>query len=189
MFSRKIYPALKEHLQSPHITVLTGMRRTGKTTTLKYLMGELNSANKLYIDFERLDNRELFSQKNYDTIANNFEQSGLNLKEKAYLFMDEIQLVKNLPSVIKYLYDHYGIKFVVTGSSSYYLKNLFSESLSGRKKIFELYTLDFFEFLDLKKYHIRPLAFLIKNLMRVNMPGCKNIMRNLSLSEDFPKWF
>jgi hypothetical protein len=38
----------------------------------------------------------------------------------------------------------------VTGSSSYYLKNVFTESLSGRKKIFELYPLDFGEYLTFK---------------------------------------
>ncbi len=150
MFARKIYPTLKEHLKSPHITVLTGMRRTGKTTAVKFLMGELDSENKLYLDFERLDNRDLFSQRNYDAIANSLGQLGLNLEKRAYLFLDEIQLVKNIPSVLKYLYDHYKIKFVVTGSSSYYLKNFFSESLSGRKKIFELFPLDFSEFLDFK---------------------------------------
>ena len=152
LFPRKIYPALLEHLKSPQITVITGLRRTGKTTTIKYLMSELKSDNKLYIDFERLDNRDLFSQKNYDSIANNLEQLGLDLKKKkAFLFLDDIQLVKNISSVLKYLYDHYGIKFIVTGSSSYYFKNLFLESLSGRKKIFELMTLDFAEFLDFKQ--------------------------------------
>lgn len=163
MFQRKIYPALREHLKSPHITVLTGMRRTGKTTAIKHLMDGLDSKNKFYLDFERLDNRDFFAQKNYDAIANSLEQLGLNLKEKAYLFLDEIQLVKNIPSVLKYLYDHYKIKFIVTGSSSYYLKNFFSESLSGRKKIFELYPLDFSEFLDFKQVAHKDGDFFDKN--------------------------
>jgi hypothetical protein len=46
--------------------------------------------------------------------------------------------------------DNYPVKFILTGSSSYYLKNLFTESLAGRKKIFELYTLNFSEFLKIK---------------------------------------
>lgn len=150
MFPRKIYPLIQEHLQNPHITVLTGMRRTGKTTALTFLFNSLVSRNKLFIDLERLDSRELFSMKNYDAIVNRLEQSGINLQEKAYIFLDEIQLVKNIPSVLKYLYDHYKIKFAVTGSSSYYLKNFFSESLAGRKRIFEMFPLDFSEFLDFK---------------------------------------
>jgi predicted AAA+ superfamily ATPase len=56
--------------------------------------------------------------------------------------------------VIKYLYDHYDVKFFVTGSSSFYLKNLFPESLSGRKIIFELFPLDFEEFLIFKGFTV-----------------------------------
>jgi hypothetical protein len=52
--------------------------------------------------------------------------------------------------IIKYLYDHYDVKFILTGSSSFYLKNLFPESLSGRKIVFELFPLDFEEFLIFK---------------------------------------
>jgi len=49
--------------------------------------------------------------------------------------------------VKKYLYDSYDIKFIVTGSSAYYMKNMFSESLAGRKKLFEVYPLNFSELL------------------------------------------
>lgn len=150
MYPRKIYSQLEAHLETPQVTVITGMRRTGKTTAVKHLMGKITSANKIYIDLERLDNRGIFDQENYDAILNSFKQLGLDTKQKAYVLLDEIQLVKNMPSVIKYLHDTYQIKFIVTGSSSYYLKNLFSESLAGRKKIFELYPLDFAEFMTFK---------------------------------------
>lgn len=150
MYPRKIYPQLEAHLKTPQVTVITGMRRTGKTTAVKHLMGKITSTNKIYIDLERMDNRSIFDQENYDAILNSFGQLGLDTKQKAYVLLDEIQLVKNMPSIIKYLHDAYQIKFIVTGSSSYYLKNLFSESLAGRKKIFELYPLDFAEFLTFK---------------------------------------
>ena len=145
---RKIYLQLKKHLKIKQITVITGMRRTGKTTLLRQLLKDISSQNKLYIDLERLDNRELFSQKNYDNILKELENRGLSMKEKMYLAIDEIQMLPQIASVLKYLYDTFDVKFLVTGSSSYYLKNLFSESLSGRKKIFELYPLDFGEYLD-----------------------------------------
>ena len=150
MYPRKIYPRLEAHLATPQVTVITGMRRTGKTTAVKHLMEKITSKNKIYIDLERMDNRRIFDQENYDVILNSFGQLGLDIKQKSYVFLDEIQLVKNMPSIIKYLYDTYQIKFIVTGSSSYYLKNLFSESLAGRKKIFELHPLDFSEFLTFK---------------------------------------
>ena len=148
---RKIYPELKKHLKQKQITVITGMRRTGKTTLLRQLLKDVSSKNKTYIDLERLDNRELFSQKNYDNILRELGARGLSLEEKMYLAIDEIQMLPSAPSVLKYLYDTFDVKFIVTGSSSYYLKNLFSESMAGRKKIFELYPLDFGEYLDFHK--------------------------------------
>ena len=69
--------------------------------------------------------------------------------------MDEIQFIREIPSVVKYLIDHYKIKCILTGSSSIYLKNHFSESLSGRKFLFELMPLDFQEFLWFKNIKIR----------------------------------
>ena len=46
--------------------------------------------------------------------------------------------------------DHFGVKFFVTGSSNFYLKNLFPESLSGRKFVFILDPLSFGEYLYFK---------------------------------------
>jgi len=158
-FQRNIYNQLLKHLKSKQITVLTGMRRTGKTTLLKELLKSINSSNKIYIDVERLDNRELFNEKNYDNIILALKQKGINPKKKIYLFIDEIQLIPNLPSIIKYLYDNYEIKFLLTGSSSYYMKNMFSESLAGRKKIFELKTLSFSEFLGFNGIDVEKSVF------------------------------
>lgn len=152
-YPRKIFPILKKHLTEKQITVITGMRRTGKTTLLRQLLAESPLSNKLYLDLERLDNRELFLQKNYEVTLKALASRGLNPQEKMLVGLDEIQLVPEIPSVLKYLYDHHEIKFIVTGSSSYYLKNLFRESLAGRKKIFELYPLDFGEYLD---FHSTP---------------------------------
>ena len=148
IYPRKIYPELLKHAKKPLSTVLTGMRRTGKTTLVKQLLQDLPNKNSLFLDLERLDNREIFLQKNYETIRDQFILRGLSPAKPMIVALDEIQYVKEVPSVIKYLSDHYRIKFIVTGSSSFYLKNVFVESLSGRKKIFELYPLDFGEYLQ-----------------------------------------
>lgn len=150
MFTRKIFPQISKHLSSRQVTVLTGMRRTGKTTLVKALLENIKSDNKIYLDLERIDNRELLAEKNYENIIIALKQQGLDITKKSYIALDEIQLVPNAPSVLKYLYDTYDIKFIVTGSSSFYLRNLFTESLAGRKKIFELYPLTFGEFLIFK---------------------------------------
>lgn len=151
VYPRKIYPELLSHALTPLVTVLTGMRRTGKTTLVNQLLKDLPNKNFLYLDLQRLDNRELFDQKNYETIREAFIARGLSNAKPMVVALDEIQRAPQAPMVIKYLYDHHGIKFIVTGSSSYYLKNLFSESLSGRKKVFELFPLDFGEFLTFKE--------------------------------------
>ncbi|QEC51545.1 hypothetical protein EDD80_10257 [Anseongella ginsenosidimutans] len=147
LFARHIYPLLSDHLTRKQVTVLTGMRRTGKTTLVKQLMEESAIAQKHYFDLERIDNRQLFSEPNYENTVQALRQQGTDFTKRVLIVLDEIQLVPNLPSIIKYLYDTYDIKFVVTGSSAYYMKNLFSESLAGRKKIFEIYPLNFGEFL------------------------------------------
>jgi hypothetical protein len=149
VFSRKIYPELLKHAGMPDVTVLTGMRRTGKTTLIKQILSDLKNKNSIYLDFQRVDLRDIFNEKNYDLIRNKLISLGLK-PENMVVAIDEVQLIPDAPSAIKYLYDHFNIKFIITGSSSYYLKNLFSESLAGRKKIFELYPLDFGEFLIFK---------------------------------------
>lgn len=159
IYTRKIYKGLFEHAQTPLVTVLTGMRRTGKTTLIKQILADLPNKNSIYLDFQRIDIREIFQVKNYDLIKQRL--ISMNLKpERMIVAIDEIQLVPDAPSAIKYLYDTYNIKFIITGSSSYYLKNLFSESLAGRKKIFELFPLDFGEFLTFKNINFKIKDFL-----------------------------
>jgi len=158
-FKRRLHQDIKKHVQEKQITVITGMRRVGKTTLVKAVLDEIDGENKLYIDLERIDYRELFREKNYENILISLSDLGIDLRRKAVVGIDEIQYAPHAISAIKYLYDHHNIKFVLTGSSSYYLKNLFSESLSGRKKIFELYPLDFGEFLLFKGAEEKAVGF------------------------------
>jgi len=158
-FERKIYKSLIEHSKQPQATIITGLRRTGKTTLVRKLLAEYYPDNSIYIDLERLDNRNLFNDSNYENIILALKQRGIIFSSPLAIAIDEVQLLTNLPSVIKYLYDNYPVKFIITGSSSFYLKNLFSESLAGRKKIFELYPLDFGEFLTFKSISWAPFDF------------------------------
>lgn len=148
------------------------MRRTGKTTLIRSIYEEIPSKNKLFLDLENPLNQKYFEKQDFEQIRFDLEVLGLNFKEKSYLFLDEIQNVKNLPQVIKYLYDHHKIKCVLTGSSSFYLKNLFSESLSGRKYIFELFPLNFKEFLRFKNSQIK--------IPDIGKPISENVWNSLS---------
>lgn len=149
-YPRLLFPALKDALDDQRAIVLTGMRRTGKTTTLRWLLEQVSSKNKIYLDLERLDQRAVFQESNYDLVLNYLRNRGLETSQPMTVALDEIQYVPNLPSVVKYLHDSYPIKFLLTGSSSFYLKNYFTESLSGRKVVFEMFPLTFGEFLDFR---------------------------------------
>jgi predicted AAA+ superfamily ATPase len=149
-FDRDITNSILPVLDSPEAIVITGLRRTGKTTLLRLLMDVIPSDNKLFVDLENPANRKLFEETNYDRIADNLRFLGLNLKEKAFLFLDEVQFARTIPSVVKYLIDHHRLKCILTGSAVFYLKNLFNESLAGRKYSFDLYPLSFSEFLRFK---------------------------------------
>ncbi|EKE00036.1 MAG: hypothetical protein ACD_22C00101G0003 [uncultured bacterium] len=147
---RKIFQIIEPYIKSREAIVITGFRRVGKTTLLEHLFDSVGSENKLLLDLQNPVNQRIFIHDNYENIKINLEGLGLDFTQKAYLFLDEIQLVENISSSLKYLYDHYDLKLFLTGSSSFYLRNKFADSMSGRKYIFELYPLDFDEFILFK---------------------------------------
>ncbi len=147
---RHLYKLVMQRIDSPEAIIITGMRRVGKTTLLKQIYENLSTGNKIFLDLENPFNRKFFESDNYDEIAYELRNLGIDDRTRPFVFLDEIQFVKNIPSVVKYLLDHHGWKFYLTGSSSFYLKNLFSESLAGRKIVYELFPLSFPEFLELK---------------------------------------
>lgn len=84
---------------------------TGKTTLLNHIFASIESQNKIFLDLENPINRKYFEEKNYERIKKSFEFMGIDFETRAYFFLDEIQFVKNLPSIAKYLIDHYRVKF------------------------------------------------------------------------------
>lgn len=155
IIQRPLFQEIEEYLESKQAIVVTGMRRVGKTTLLQYFYEKISSPNKIFLDLEDPLNRAIFETDSYEKIKTALHLRGLDFSKKSYVFLDEIQFVKKIPSVVKYFYDHYTIKFFLTGSASFYLKNLFSESLAGRKYLFELYPLNFSEFLLFKNSSLR----------------------------------
>ena len=71
--------------------VITGMRRVGKTTSLHWLLDQVTSNNKIYMDLERLDQRAVFQQANYENVLNYFRNIGLNIDQPMTVALDEIQ--------------------------------------------------------------------------------------------------
>lgn len=176
-----MFPAIREDLDGPGVTVLTGMRRTGKTSILNQLYSEIPD-NKVFLDLENRANHEAFLLADYDLIWQRLLLNhGLSEKRKVFVFLDEIQNLAILPSVLKYLSDHKVVKFVVSGSSGFYLKNQFTESLAGRKKIFELFPLTFEEFLVFKGKR--------KNLTLVSKFDLLSIVKNDHENEILSPYF
>ncbi|MBI4225506.1 ATP-binding protein [Candidatus Roizmanbacteria bacterium] len=159
IIKRKLFRLIDQYIPSRQVLVVTGMRRVGKTTLLRYYFNKIKSENKIFLDLEDPFNQEIFEKRSYEAVKKSLDTRGIDLTRQSYIFLDEIQFTGNLPSVVKYLYDHYKIKFFLTGSASFYLKNLFSESLAGRKYIFELFPLDFEEFLWFNKVSYRKPKF------------------------------
>ena len=109
MTQRSIYTELEKHLPNRLVTVITGMRRVGKTTALKHLLSLVRHNNKIHLDLERIEYRHLFQQQNYADIERSLLAEGIDLKKKSVIAIDEIQLVPAITSVIKHLYDNYPV--------------------------------------------------------------------------------
>jgi predicted AAA+ superfamily ATPase len=75
-------------------------------------------------------------------------------KKRGYVFIDEIQRKENAGIFLKGIYDmNLPYKFIVSGSGSLELKEQIHESLIGRKRIFELGTVSFDEFINFKTHY------------------------------------
>ncbi len=144
---RTLFYEILPQIQHKNAIVICGMRQVGKTTLMKMLFDEIKGC-KLWFDFDNPLDCMTFESVDYNQIYFDLKkQSSLKDGERLYIFIDKIQNFPDITRIIKYLIDHYDVKFIVTGSSSFYMRNLFPESLSGRKFIYLLHPLTFSEFL------------------------------------------
>ena len=145
MIKRTIYKSLQEHLKAKPITVIIGPRQVGKTTLAKQLESFLKQQEQPTLFF----NLDIEKDRHYFTSQQRLMQK-IQLEagnQPVTVFIDEVQRKKNAGVFLKGLYDQQlPIKFVVTGSGSLELKASVSESLAGRKRVFEIHPISFFEF-------------------------------------------
>src|SRR3989344_988270 len=164
---RDLYHVLADSFGHSLILNIIGLRRVGKSTLLKQLIGKLladgvKSKNILYFlfDFSTQPQKSVFLD---EVLATYFEEilriPRYSPDEQVYIFLDEIQYIENWQSVLKRYYDlsNKRIKFIVTGSQSVLLKEKHQESLAGR--IFDFY--------------LPPLSF--REFIKVNNEGVKTI--------------
>lgn len=156
VIERKIFPLLLKALEDKRILVITGLRGVGKTTTLKWLLDQAATINKVYLDLGRLDQRSVFEQRNADNVLSYLTSLGLAVDQPLTIALDEIQAAPNALHMVKLLFDRYPIKFILAGSASLYLKNFFPETLAEHRTVFEMAPLGFGEFLGFRGVPYRP---------------------------------
>lgn len=147
---RDITLKAEKYLDSDEILLFIGSRQAGKTFILKQLQDKLKDKKQptYFLNLEDLEYRDLLN----DSPKNLFKIFSFDLGKKNFVFIDEVQYLSDPSNFLKYLYDEYRskIKLIVSGSSAFYIDKKFKDSLAGRKKIFNVFTLSFREFLLFK---------------------------------------
>ena len=153
----KIYPRekylskIRPFYDSDLVKVITGIRRSGKTSILKAIISELESRNLseriIYLPLDKRGYKNIVSPKQLENkIEEQIYDSGMY-----YLIIDEVQNVKGFEKVVLQ-YEEEGYSIFLTGSNSYLLSDEISTKLTGRYLTFETYPLDFYEYLEMKKF-------------------------------------
>lgn len=150
LIKRSLFPQIKAHLETPDVfTLIIGPRQAGKTTLMEFIKKELETEGQktLSLNMDITKDKPLF--ESHETLT---EAVKLRIgKGIGYVFLDEIQRKENAGLFLKGLYDmKLPYKFIVSGSGSLELKEKIHESLPGRKRLFELETLSFEEFINFK---------------------------------------
>ncbi len=147
MYKRALFFSILPQLKHKNAIMITGMRQVGKTSLMRQL-SETWEGHQVWFDFDNPLDTLLFENIDYRAIYEDLRlQAGAKKGERFLVCIDEIQNFPEITRIIKFLIDHYGLKFILTGSSNYYLRNLFPESLSGRKFLYILHPLSYREYL------------------------------------------
>lgn len=140
---------MKRHLDSKienhfkkykQVLILLGSRQVGKTTIVKKIFP---NGDYFLVDNEPIKKiLETYDIEAYKTLI------GIDARE---IIIDEIHLLENPGRAIKIIYDQFEkVKLIITGSSSFHIKNKTGESLAGRKIDYNIYPLTFSEYLNQK---------------------------------------
>jgi len=163
MISRKILEDLKAHLPKKQFSIITGARQTGKSTLLRQLEDYCKEENSPVV-FLNLENRTILTDLNDNPL--NILKFIPETEKRAVALIDEIQYLDDPSNFLKLIYDEHSeqIKIIATGSSAFYIDNMFRDSLAGRKKLFQLFTCSFDEHLMLsgKSDLLEEISLLIK---------------------------
>jgi len=183
IYKRKLIEKIIPLLKTRDIIVIHGARQVGKSSVMQYLLTHHIKENYFYMDLENLEYLELCNN-GPEKVHNFLAGRGLNINKTVFLLIDEIQYLQNPSNFLKLFHDHYSdVKIIVSGSSSFEIKKKFKESLAGRTINFELYPLDFEEFLEFKnkKYVLKK-----ENVTQIN-DELKGLFEEYNFFGGYPK--
>jgi len=166
---RDLFLSLDKFLIRKEIIFFTGVRRSGKTSSMFHLISNLlkktSPKNILYLNMDD----ELLSNSKLDDIYETYKELTFDIKGKKYLFLDEIQNIEGWERWVKKMYDSFeNIKFIISGSKSNILKKR-STLLTGRMLELEIYPLSFKEFLRFNKVDCSNKISVTKNKTKIKI--------------------
>lgn len=147
---RDVFDKLKKQLDTLKIEVIYGPRQSEKTTLLMFLIDHLNTSgvkdkNIWYVNLDLIPDYTIFEKPGHFIYLYDKSQ----VEGKVYLFIDEIQRLKNPGLFLKGIYDsRRNIKVFVSGSTSFEIKAKTKEFLTGRKRLHLVLPLSFREIVN-----------------------------------------
>lgn len=129
------------------IIALTGQRRVGKSFIMKQVINQLSANdnnNIIYVDKED----ELFHSISTHTELTQYVKEHLLTDKTNYLFIDEVQNIKEFELTLRSLHSQEACEIVITGSNAKMLSSELSTYLSGRCVEYYIQSLDYTEFLE-----------------------------------------
>lgn len=159
------------------IKVLTGVRRSGKSTIMRQIMAEINSdiADARALVYVDLDSKANLKINTPDLLEELIDSKFGDYSGEKYLFVDEIQNVSGFEPLIN-AYRNDGVSVFITGSNSYLLSGELVTKLTGRYIEFRIFTFSLSE--------IR--SFCLENKLEFNPTDA---FRNYILNGGYPKSF
>ncbi|OFY60655.1 MAG: ATPase [Bacteroidetes bacterium RBG_19FT_COMBO_42_7] len=144
-------------INKPVIKVITGIRRSGKSTFLKMIIEELrnkniNRKNILYINKDSLKYEQI---KDYSSLNDHVLKRFKGIRGNKFLFIDEIQEISEWEKAVASFYSDKTADLYITGSNARLLSSDLATLLTGRYIEFKINTLVFSEFLKFRKKTIK----------------------------------
>ena len=135
------------------IKVITGVRRCGKSCLMKTIIEEIKDGgvdndHVIYLDLDRYGFRSVKTPDQLEALI----EPALAIPGLKYLFVDEIQNVAGFEEVVNEFRSEGGFSIFITGSNSYLLSGELVTKLTGRYVEFEMQTLNFKEYCDMKLF-------------------------------------